>query len=48
MVITNTRHTCGPDLPVARGVRGMFHDYGYAWDNAGKNGHYKLIEWRGP
>jgi hypothetical protein len=29
---------------VARGLRGLFRDYGYAWDNAGKNGHYKLIE----
>jgi hypothetical protein len=48
MVITNTRHACGPDLPVARGVRGKFRDYGYAWDNTGKNGHYKLIAWRGP
>ncbi|HEY7496136.1 MAG TPA: DUF1326 domain-containing protein [Candidatus Tectomicrobia bacterium] len=45
MVITNTRHACGPDLPVARGIRGIFRDYGFAWDNAGKNGHYKLIEW---
>jgi hypothetical protein len=48
MVITNTRHACGPDLPVARGVRGTFRDYGYAWDNTGKNGHYKLIAWRAP
>ena len=48
MVITNTRHTCGPDLPVARALRGQFHDYGYAWDNTDKNGHYKLIEWNGP
>jgi len=48
MVITNTRHTCGPDLPVGRSVRGRFHDHGYAWDNTGKNGHYKLIEWSGP
>jgi len=45
MVITNTRHACGPDLPVARGVRGVFRDHGFAWDNTGKNGHYKLIEW---
>jgi hypothetical protein len=45
MVITNTRHACGPDLPVARGVRGTFRDHGFAWDNAGKNGHYKRIEW---
>ena len=36
MVITNTRHPCGPDLPVARGVRGSFSDYGYSWDNTGK------------
>lgn len=45
MVITNTRHVCGPDLPVARSLRGKFQDFGYAWDNTGKNGHYKLIEW---
>ncbi len=45
MLISNTRHACGPDLPVARGVRGVFRDYGFAWDNIGKNGHYKLIEW---
>jgi hypothetical protein len=45
MVITNTRHACGPDLPVARGIRGTFSDYGLSWDNTGKNGHYKLIEW---
>lgn len=45
MIITNTRHACGPDLPVARGLRGIFRDYGFAWDNTGKNGHYKLIEW---
>jgi hypothetical protein len=45
MVISNTRHACGPDLPVARGMRGVFRDYGFAWDNTGKNGHYKLIEW---
>jgi hypothetical protein len=36
MIITNTRHACGPDLPVARGVRGVFRDYGFAWDNTGK------------
>lgn len=45
MVITNTRHACGPDLPVARGLRGLFRDYGFHWDNTGKNGHYKLIDW---
>jgi len=45
MVITNTRHACGPDLPVARGVRGVFRDHGFSWDNTGRNGHYKLIEW---
>jgi len=36
MVFTNTRHACGPDLPVARGVRGVFRDHGFAWDNTGK------------
>ncbi len=45
MVITNTRHACGPDLPVARGVRGKYQDYGLRGDNTGQNGHYKLIEW---
>ena len=45
MVISNTRHACGPDLPAVRGVRGVFRDYGCAWDNTDKNGPYKLIEW---
>lgn len=45
MVITNTRHACGPDLPVARGLRGLFRDHGFSWDNTGKNGHYKRIAW---
>jgi hypothetical protein len=45
MLITNTRHACGPDLPVARGLRGRYQDYGFAWDNRGQNGHYKRISW---
>ena len=36
MVITNTRHAWGLDLSVARGVRGVFRDHGFAWDNTGK------------
>jgi hypothetical protein len=45
MVITNTRHACGPDLPVACRVRGTVHDYGFAWDKTGQNGHHKPIDW---
>jgi hypothetical protein len=33
---------------MGRGVRGKFRDYGYTWDKTGKNGHYKLFEWRRP
>jgi hypothetical protein len=32
-------------MPVACGIRGTFRDYGFSWDNTGKNRHYKLIAW---
>jgi hypothetical protein len=45
MVITNARHACGPDLPVACSVRGTVNEYGFAWDYPGHHGHCKPIEW---
>ena len=45
--ITGTIHPMGPNLPIARGVRGMFSDpdYGLSFDNTGKNGHFRAFSW---
>lgn len=47
--ITNTVHPMGEDLPIARGVKGVFHDpdYGLEFDNTGKNGHFRPFSWQG-
>jgi hypothetical protein len=45
--ITNTIHPMGSNLLIARGVTGRYEDadYGLAFDNAGKNGHYREFSW---
>ena len=45
--ITNVTHDMGSTLPVAKSLRGVFRDpdYGLAFDNTGKNGHYRDFVW---
>lgn len=45
--ITNTIHPMGGDLPIAKGVTGHYDDpdFGLAFDNTGKNGHYREFAW---
>ncbi len=45
--VTNTIHPMGANLPIARGVVGRFDDpdFGLAFDNTGKNGHYREFAW---
>jgi hypothetical protein len=45
--VTNTIHPMGADLPIARGVTGRYDDadYGLAFDNTGKNGHFREFAW---
>jgi hypothetical protein len=43
--VTNTIHPMGSNLPIAKSVRGTFDDFGLAFDNTGKNGHYREFAW---
>ena len=45
--ITNTAHFVSSSLPIASGTRGFVTDpdFGFDWDNAGKNGHFKRFTW---
>lgn len=47
LTITNTIHPMGADLPIGRGVKGWFDDpdYGLAFDNAGRNAHFREFAW---
>ena len=47
--VTNTIHPMGANLPIARSTKGVYNDpdYGLAFDNTGKNGHYRDFDWRG-
>lgn len=45
--ITGTIHPMGSNLPIARGVKGVYadSDYGLSFDNTGKNGHVRRFAW---
>lgn len=45
--ITNTAHFVSSSLPIAQGLRGVVSDaeWGFEWDNVGKNGHFKRFSW---
>ena len=45
--VTGTVHPMGSNLPIARSVKGVYDDadYGLAFDNTGKNGHFRDFSW---
>ena len=49
MEITNTVHPMGSDLPIAKSLKGVYNDpdYDFAFDNTGKNGHFREFSWQG-
>lgn len=49
MEITNTMHPMGADLPITTSLKGVYDDpdYDLAFDNTGKNGHYRSFSWTG-
>lgn len=49
MEITGTIHPMGPNLSIAKSVKGAYNDpdYGLAFDNTGKNGHFRQFAWQG-
>ena len=47
MEVTNTIHPMGSNLPIARSIVGRYDDpdYGFSFDNTGKNGHFRELTW---
>jgi len=47
--VTNTIHPMGANLPIARSTKGVYNDpdYGLAFDNTGRNAHYREFAWQG-
>ena len=48
MEIVNVFHPMGSNLPIARSVTGRYNDpdYGFSFDNTGKNGHFREFAWQ--
>jgi hypothetical protein len=49
MEVINVGHPMGSNLPIAKSLRGRYNDkdFDFAFDNTGKNGHYREFEWQG-
>ena len=49
MEITNVFHPMGSNLPITKSLHGQYDDpdYDLAFDNTGKNGHYREFAWQG-
>jgi len=49
MEITNVHHPMGTRLPIAKGLVGRYKDsdYDFAFDNTGRNGHFREFAWQG-
>ena len=49
MEISNVRHPMGDSLPIAKSLKGEFHDadFNLSFDNTGRNGHYREFCWQG-
>lgn len=47
--ISNVAHPMGANLPVAKSLKGIYNDpdYDFAFDNTGRNGHYREFVWQG-
>lgn len=47
--VNNIHHPMGTDLPVAKALVGRYNDpdFDFAFDNTGKNGHYRDFVWQG-
>jgi len=48
-MITGTIHPMGANLSIAISVKGVYNDpdYGFSFDNTGKNGHFRQFAWQG-
>lgn len=47
--LENVAHPVADRLAIAvAGEHSTYCDYGFIWDNSGKNGHYASFDWQGP
>lgn len=49
MEVINIGHPMGNSLPIAKSLKGQYNDkdFDFAFDNTGKNAHYREFEWQG-
>jgi hypothetical protein len=49
MTISNVHHPMGDTLPIAKSLKGEYNDadFGFSFNNTGKNGHYREFQWQG-
>lgn len=48
IVIGNSQYWMGPDITVARGVKGRYRDFGRVWNLEGRSAELADIDWKGP
>lgn len=48
LVVQNTKYWMGPDITVARAIKGKVRDFGRVWNLDGKSAEICQIEWSGP
>lgn len=48
LVVKNTKYWMGPDITVARAIKGKVRDFGRVWNLDGRSAEICQIEWSGP
>jgi len=48
LMVTNTKYWMGPDITVARALKGKVRDFGRVWNLDGRSAEICQIEWSGP
>lgn len=48
LVVKNTKYWMGPDITVARSLKGKVRDFGRVWNLDGRSAEICQIEWSGP
>ena len=48
LVVRNTKYWMGPDITVARALKGKVRDFGRVWNLDGRSAEICQIEWTGP
>ena len=46
--VTNTQYWMGPDVTIARSLKGKVRDFGRVWNLDGRSAEICQIDWRGP